>query len=211
MEFWSLFTPYSCLPAGSIYLLVITSPERKARVEKLLLPSACTLSHYPSCSWRLGKLSLQWLVSMCGFQYSTAPKYLYLPYSPLKGWSYRPILLLERYVKYTSGSSRICTLSRVERFWVEEWQDKNCIWRGLREGLQKRRKWKTKRSVTGQLAFHAASFPCGHYTANMSTIFSILLENNYSLKLILFQFFNSNESHQFIWKIFWKTVLYFWR
>ena len=162
MEFWSLFTHYSYLPAGSIYLLVITSPERKARVGRLLMPLPCTLSHYPSCSWQLGKLRLQWLVSMCGFQYGTTPKYLRLPYSSLKGGSSRSTLLLERYVKYTSRSSRICTLSRVERFWVEDGQDKNCIWRGLREGLQKRKKWKTKRSVTGQLAFHAASFPVGH-------------------------------------------------
>lgn len=113
-ELWSLFTPYSCLPAGSIYVLVINSPERKASVGRLLLPLSCILSHYPS--WRLGKLRLQWLVRMCGFQYGTTPKYLYLPYAPLKGGSSRPILLLERHIKYTSGSSRICTLSRVERF-----------------------------------------------------------------------------------------------
>ena len=156
------FTPDSYLPAGSIYLLVITSPERKARVGRLFLSLPCTLSHYPSCSWWLGKLRLQWLVSMCGFQYGTTPKYLHLPYSPLKGGSSRPTLLLERYVTYTSGSSRIRTLSRAERFWVEDWQDENCIWRGLREGLQKRKKWKTQRPVAGQLALHAASFPGGH-------------------------------------------------
>ena len=207
MEFWSLFTPYSCLPAGSIYLLVITSPERKARVGKLLLPSFCTPSHYPSCSWRLRKLSLQWLVSMCGFQYSTAPKYLYLPYSPLKGWSSRPILLLERYVKYTSGSSRICTLSRVERFWVEEWQDKKLYLKRIKRRIAEEEEMKDK-----EISHRPAGIPCSQLPLWTLTLQTCQPFSAFYLKIIIrwnwFYFnFSTNESHQFIWKIFWKTVL----